>query len=283
MQLFTDIESLRSHLKSLSVAGKKIGLVPTMGALHAGHLSLIENAQKDCDIVVSSIYVNPAQFNNPQDLVRYPRTLSADRRLLERVGCDILFAPDDQVMYPQKRRLKFDFGFLETVMEGRYRPGHFNGVAIIVSKLFHIIDPDIAYFGQKDLQQFAVIRQLVNDLSFRTQLKCCPIMRESDGLAMSSRNMRLSAELRAIAPALFQTLLLARKWTMQLPVNEVKQAVTQHLASYPQIQPEYFEIVDSYTLQHVQEVKLHEQVSLCIAAYLGDVRLIDNLSLNELD
>jgi pantoate--beta-alanine ligase len=283
MHLFTDIGSLRSHLKSLSLAGKKIGFVPTMGALHAGHLSLIEKAQKDCDLVVSSIYVNPAQFNNPQDLIRYPRTLSADRQLLESVNCDVLFTPDDRIMYPQKSHLKFDFGFLETVMEGKYRPGHFNGVAIVVSKLFHIVDPDIAYFGQKDLQQFAVIRQLVNDLSFRTQLICCPIMREADGLAMSSRNTRLSTELRAIAPALYQTLLLARKWTMQLSVNEVKQAVAEHLADFPQVQPEYFEIVDSHTLQHVQEVGLHEQVSLCIAAYLGDVRLIDNISLHQAD
>jgi pantoate--beta-alanine ligase len=280
MHLFTDIETLRSHLKLLKAANKKIGLVPTMGALHTGHLSLISRAQQDCDVVVSSIYVNPTQFTNPEDLIHYPRTLAADRRLLESANCDILFLPNDQVIYPQQSHLKFNFGFLETVMEGKYRPGHFNGVAIVVSKLFHIVDPDVAYFGQKDLQQFAIIRQLVNDLSFSVQLIACPIIREKDGLAMSSRNVRLSSENRAIAPVLYQTLQTARNLLSHMPVNEVKKEILGHLANFTQIQPEYFEIVDSTTLESVQDARLHKQVSLCIAAYIGEVRLIDNIYVN---
>jgi pantoate--beta-alanine ligase len=225
--------------------------------------------------------VNPTQFNNPNDLIHYPRTISADRLLLEGADCDVLFLPDDQVMYPSKPRLKFDFGYLETVMEGKYRPGHFNGVAIVVSKLLHMVDPDAAYFGQKDLQQFAVIRQLAGDLSFPVQLVCCPVMREKDGLAMSSRNMRLTPDQRAVAPVLYRTLQLAHEWAMQMPVDAVQHAVAAHLANTPEIQLEYFEIVDSDSLQTVQDITLHQKVSLCIAAYLGSVRLIDNIFLNS--
>jgi pantoate--beta-alanine ligase len=279
MHLYTDVGSLQSHIKPFRAAGNKIGFVPTMGALHAGHLSLIAQALQDCDLVVSSIYVNPTQFNNPHDLIHYPRTISTDSQLLESVKCDILFLPDDQVMYPDKSRLKFDFGYLETTMEGKYRPGHFNGVAIVVSKLLHMVNPNIAYFGQKDLQQFTVIRQLVKDLSFPVQLVCCPIIREKDGLAMSSRNMRLTTEHRAIAPALYHTLQMAREWALEMSVEAVRHAVTAHLAITPQIQLEYFEMVDSYTLQAVEDITLYEKVSLCIAAYLGGIRLIDNVFL----
>ncbi|MDO1447524.1 pantoate--beta-alanine ligase [Rhodocytophaga aerolata] len=281
MHLFTDIHSLQGFLTAYKYAGKKIGLVPTMGALHSGHLSLIEKARQECDLVVCSIYVNPTQFNNPNDLVHYPRTVSSDRQLLESVNCDVLFLPDDQVMYPQKTLLKFDFGYLEHVMEGKYRPGHFNGVATVVSKLLHIVKPDQVYFGQKDLQQFAVIRQLVTDLSFGVQLVCCPIIREKDGLAMSSRNVRLTANDRALAPLLYQSLQLAQKWASAMSVEQVKEAVARHLAATAGIQLEYFEIVDSYTLQPVKEVDEHEMVSLCIAAYIGEIRLIDNIFLNN--
>jgi pantoate--beta-alanine ligase len=263
MHLYTDVGSLQLHLQPIKATGKKIGFVPTMGALHAGHLSLIAQAQQDCDLVVSSIYVNPTQFNNPHDLIHYPRTISTDSQLLESVKCDVLFLPDDQVMYPDKSRLKFDFDYLETIMEGKYRPGHFNGVAIVVSKLLHMVNPDVAYFGQKDLQQFTVIRQLVKDLSFPVQLVCCPIIREEDGLAMSSRNMRLTKEHRAIAPALYHTLQLAREWALEMPVEAVQQAVTAHLAIIPQIQLEYFEMVDSYTLQAVEDVSYMSKY-LCV-------------------
>lgn len=281
MHLFTDIGPLQSYLALCRSDGKKIGLVPTMGALHAGHLSLVAKARQDCDLVISSVYVNPTQFNNPDDLIHYPRTVLADRRLLESANSDILFLPDDHAMYPQKTLLKFNFGYLENVMEGKYRPGHFNGVATVVSKLLHIVNPNAAYFGQKDLQQFVVIRQLVNDLSFGVQLVCCPIIREKDGLAMSSRNVRLSNKDRAIAPVLFQTLQMARKMMiLGTPVTSVKQAVAERLASIPKVHLEYFEIVDSYNLQVVEEVTAHEKISLCIAAQLGEIRLIDNIFLN---
>jgi pantoate--beta-alanine ligase len=281
MHIFTDIGSLQTYLASHKYAGKKTGLVPTMGALHAGHLSLIERARQECDLVVCSIYVNPTQFNNPGDLIHYPRTVPADRRLLEAAHCHALFLPDDQVMYPQPALLKLDFGYLEKVMEGKYRPGHFNGVATVVSKLLHIVNPDVAFFGQKDLQQFTVIRQLVTDLSFNVQLVCCPIVREKDGLAMSSRNVRLTPDNRAVAPLLYQALQMAGKRIVEEPVDKVKEAVAAYLARTPQIQLEYFEIVDSYTLHPVQEITGHQAVSLCIAAYLGEIRLIDNISVNS--
>ena len=280
MQLFTEISSLQSYLATFRSEGKKIGLVPTMGALHAGHLSLIAIAKQDCDLVVSSIYVNPTQFTNQNDLIHYPRTIAADRQLLESVNCDILFLPDDQVMYPQKTLLKFDFGYLENVMKGKYRPGHFNGVATVVSKLLHIAKPDAAYFGQKDLQQFTIIHQLVNDLSFGVQVICCPIRREADGLAMSSRNVRLTPRNRAAAPVLYKALKMGRKLAFEMPIPAVKQTIVEHLAGTPEIQLEYFEIVDSYTLQPVKEITEHEKVSLCIAAYLGEIRLIDNVFLH---
>jgi pantoate--beta-alanine ligase len=233
MYVFTDIVSLQTHLRIRKEDGKKIGLVPTMGALHPGHLSLIHRAKQECETVVCSIYVNPTQFNNKNDLAKYPRTLESDRLLLEEANCDVAFIPDDTIMYPQPVNLIFNFGYLETVMEGKYRKGHFNGVGVVVSKLFHIINPDIAYFGQKDLQQFSIIRQLVSDLSFNILLICCPIMREADGLAMSSRNARLNTTQRAIAPVLHQTLQHARSWLKSnKPVWQVKQAVEEQLTKY---------------------------------------------------
>jgi pantoate--beta-alanine ligase len=198
---------------------------------------------------------------------------------LQEAGCDAVFIPSDQVMYPQPLQLKFNFGYLETIMEGKHRAGHFNGVGVVVSKLFHIVMPDIAYFGQKDLQQFAIIRQLVTDLSFNIKLVCCPISRETDGLAMSSRNMRLNTTQRAIAPVLYQTLQQARLWTLKMPVAEVKQAVSKHLEPVSEVKLEYFEIADSVSLQPIEEINRQQQASLCIAAYVGDIRLIDNVFL----
>ncbi|QHT68138.1 pantoate--beta-alanine ligase [Rhodocytophaga rosea] len=277
MHIFTEIHPLQSYVQAQRQSGKTIGFVPTMGALHAGHLSLISIAKKECEVVICSIYVNPTQFNNSNDLAKYPRTLETDQHLLQEAGCTAVFIPSDRIMYPQPLQIKLNFGYLETVMEGKFRPGHFSGVGVVVSKLFHMVMPDAAYFGQKDLQQFAIIRQLVTDLSFNTRLVCCPISREKDGLAMSSRNMRLNPAQRAVAPILYQTLQKARQWALQMPVAEVKQKVELQLGKVPEVKLEYFEIADSITLQPIEEVR--NQASLCIAAYIDDIRLIDNVFL----
>lgn len=279
MRIFTQRDSLHTYLFTQKKAGKTIGFVPTMGALHAGHLSLIAIAKKECDVVICSIFVNPTQFNNRQDLAKYPRTLDADKHMLQEASCDVLFTPDTDDVYPESVQVRFDFGYLEHIMEGKFRPGHFNGVGIVVSKLFHMVMPDVAYFGQKDLQQFAIIRQLVSGLSFNIRLVCCPIRRESDGLAMSSRNMRLNARQREIAPVLYQVLQQARQWALQMQLDDVKKVVDEKLKHIPGLTLEYFEIVDSNSLQPLKEVNPQQQASLCIAAYIDDIRLIDNVFL----
>jgi len=277
MQVFHTTKSLQVFLKSERLSGKSIGLVPTMGALHNGHLSLIEASKKQNKLTVCSIFVNPTQFNNAQDLAVYPRTLEADCQMLESAGCDAVFAPNVEEMYPQLPNLKFDFGDLERVMEGQFRPGHFNGVGIVVSKLFNIVQPDNAYFGQKDLQQCAVINRLVKDLSFSLTLNICPTQRESDGLAMSSRNRNLSPEQRNLASEIYKSLqqacnLLKNKKSGE----EAKQFVNDYLSKIEGIDLEYFEISDFETLQPINEL-LEGKTALCIAAFMGKTRLIDNV------
>ncbi|GIV39610.1 MAG: pantothenate synthetase [Thermonema sp.] len=273
-----------AHLQCLTFKkeGKSIGFIPTMGALHEGHLSLVRRAKEENDVVVCSIFVNPTQFNDPTDLAKYPRTLEADRRLLESVGCDLLFAPQEQEMYPAPPVLRFSFGHLEQVMEGAHRPGHFNGVALVVSKLFHIVQPNKAYFGQKDYQQYLIIRQLVADLSFPVEVVPCPIVREADGLAMSSRNRRLTPAQRREAVILYQTLQEAKQRLLNgVSVEEVKKWVASVFAPLQKkdIRLEYFEVADGYTLSAVKDIHRHKEVVLCIAAYVGEVRLIDNVLL----
>jgi pantoate--beta-alanine ligase len=277
MQVFHTTKSLQVFLKSERLSGKSIGLVPTMGALHNGHLSLIEASKKQNKLTVCSIFVNPTQFNNAQDLAVYPRTLEADCQMLESAGCDAVFAPNVEEMYPQLPNLKFDFGDLERVMEGQFRPGHFNGVGIVVSKLFNIVQPDNAYFGQKDLQQCAVINRLVKDLSFSLTLNICPTQRESDGLAMSSRNRNLSPEQRNLASEIYKSLqqacnLLKNKKSGE----EAKQFVNDYLSKIEGIDLEYFEISDFETLQPINQL-LEGKTALCIAAFMGKTRLIDNV------
>lgn len=277
MQVFHTIKSLQVFLNSERLAGKSVGIVPTMGALHNGHLSLIEASKKQNKLTVCSIFVNPTQFNNAQDLAVYPRTLEADCQMLESAGCDAVFAPSVEEMYPQLPNLKFDFGDLERVMEGQFRPGHFNGVGIVVSKLFNIVQPNNAYFGQKDLQQCAVINRLVKDLSFSLTLNICPTQRESDGLAMSSRNRNLSIEQRNLAPEIYKSLqqacdLLRNKKSGE----EAKQFVTEYLSKIEGIDLEYFEISDFETLQPINQL-LEGKTALCIAAFMGKTRLIDNV------
>lgn len=277
MQLITHISDIKHITEKLRTTNKIIGLVPTMGALHEGHLELLRTAARETDITVCSIFVNPTQFNNPEDYRLYPKTIEKDVALLEKEKCDFVFVPEAAEIYKQPALVKFDFGFLENVMEGFYRPGHFNGVATIVSKLFHLVKPHKAYFGQKDLQQFTIIRQLVQDLDFDLELVCHAIVREPDGLAMSSRNQRLTPMGRQVAPRLYEALQQAALQVQErrVTVNEIKSDLSSFLKQYGEITLEYFEIVDYQTLQPVQNFT--HPVALCLAAYLDNVRLIDNI------
>ncbi|OIN58395.1 pantoate--beta-alanine ligase [Arsenicibacter rosenii] len=272
------VYDLRQQIRAAQAAGQRIGLIPTMGALHEGHIALVERARRECDLVVCSVFVNPIQFNNPDDLARYPRTLEADQQMLEKAGCDLVFAPSAQEMYSEPARLRINFGELETVMEGAFRPGHFNGVGIVVAKLFNLIQPDKAYFGQKDLQQVAVIRRLIRDLSFPVELIRCDTVREPDGLAMSSRNRLLSPEDRAAAPALYEALTMAHELMAegQSP-SLAKASVTGFFSQRPGFTLEYVDVANADTLQPVPEMQAPGQTAICIAAHLGKVRLIDNL------
>jgi pantoate--beta-alanine ligase len=277
MQIFHSIQTLQNFLKLSRLEGKSVGLVPTMGALHQGHLSLIEASKNENQVTVCSIFVNPTQFNNAHDLAVYPRTLESDCEMLASAGCDAVFAPTVEEIYPQLPNLKFDFGDLERVMEGTFRPGHFNGVGIVVSKLFNIVQPDGAYFGQKDLQQCAVINRLVKDLSFSLKLNICPTLRETDGLAMSSRNRNLSPEQRALAPHIYKALQKASQLLREGTSGEaVKVAVQNYLSEIPAITLEYFEISNFDTLQPINELS-EGKTALCIAAFMGKTRLIDNV------
>lgn len=278
MLRFDTIYAIRQHLAQLAASNPVIGFVPTMGALHEGHLQLIRRARQECNVVVASIFVNPTQFNNPDDLARYPRTLEQDSEMLSTVGTDVLFFPTVQEMYPEPASLRFNFGDLETVLEGAFRPGHFNGVGLVVSKLFHLVQPHRAYFGQKDLQQVAVIRRLIRDLSFPIELIRCDTIRETDGLAMSSRNRNLTANEREQATALYEALLLAQALLKegQSPL-QAKAVVMGFFAQRPVFQMEYVEVVNADTLQPVAEMQAPGQTAICLAVHLGKVRLIDNL------
>ena len=257
-----------------------VGLVPTMGALHRGHLSLVSKSLSDGNFTVCSIYVNPAQFNRPEDLQNYPRSVQEDLHLLERSGCHAVFLPSDQEMYPLPPSLTFNFGRLEQVLEGTSRPGHFNGVAVVVSKLFHMIAPQKAYFGLKDYQQVLIVKQLIESLSFSIELVACSTEREADGLAMSSRNKRLTFEQRAVAPQLYRMLEYARdRFKEGRTVQEVKSDVAEQLKKYPEVQLDYFELADGTTLEFLNDTKESSTPVLFIAAQLGSVRLIDNLPL----
>ncbi len=278
MLLFTAPATLNFHLKKIHTPGVTLGLVPTMGALHDGHLELVKRSVSENALTVVSIFVNPLQFNNPDDLIKYPRTLDADRAMLENAGCDLVFAPSAEEMYAQPPRLKLDFGELERVMEGAFRPGHFSGVGIVVARLFNMVQPDRAYFGQKDLQQIAVVRRLIEDFAFPVELVACATVREADGLAMSSRNRRLGPEERALAPLISHTLNGAKD---RLLANQSKAAVKQfareQFARHPEFGLEYFEIADASSLQLVDRRQPEGQTALCVAVKLGEVRLIDNI------
>jgi pantoate--beta-alanine ligase len=280
MQIFREIAPLKAFLVEKRKLGQTVGFVPTMGALHRGHLSLIHASKNENPITVSSIFVNPAQFNNPADLQKYPRTLDIDTELLKKAGCDALFSPDTESMYESESLIRIDFGQLDQVMEGRFRPGHFSGVALVVSKLLHIVEPDQAYFGQKDWQQFAIIRQLVHELKFNVKLKSVATEREPDGLAMSSRNMRLTDAQRKKAAVLYAALNQSRAWlTGGKTIEKVKEGVQRMVEHDSEVKLEYFEVADSENLKLLNRVEESTAPILCIAAFVGEVRLIDNMFL----
>lgn len=278
MQIFKQITPLKAFLKGLKCSGKSVGLVPTMGALHAGHVSLIKASKLDNDITLSSIFVNPIQFNNQNDLLKYPRSIEKDIPMLETAGCDVLFSPDDGEMYPQKATLKIDLGPLDQSMEGKFRPGHFSGVAVVVAKLFNIVEPDNAYFGQKDWQQYAVIQKLIQELNFQIKLHSIPTLREPDGLALSSRNLRLTAKQREHANIFYQGLVRASTQLKEgRPFSDIKVHIKSMVEDYPDVKLEYMELVDSENLSPLENVSLSKQPILCIAGYIGEIRLIDNM------
>ncbi len=281
MKTFEKRNALAAWLKQQKSKGKSIGFVPTMGALHEGHLALAEKARDDNDLVVCSIFVNPIQFNKPEDLKKYPRTLTADLEMLAAIGCDAVFCPDEKEMYPTPETKVYDFGHLDKVMEGRYRQGHFNGVAIVVKKLFDIVLPDRAYFGQKDYQQLQIIKALVKTENLNVEIVPCPTIREPDGLAMSSRNTRLTPEQRHEAANIYKALNNIRILYHKTSISEIKKQTVNQIDASKHLEVEYFEIVDAETLLPIEKQTSNKKAVACIAVHAGQVRLIDNVLINS--
>jgi pantoate--beta-alanine ligase len=277
MKTFQEIISLQTEIEAARKEGKRIGFVPTMGALHQGHLSLIAESKANSDITVCSIFVNPLQFNNPDDFEKYPVVPRKDIELLAKSNCELLFMPGVKEMYPEKVSEKYDFGELEKVMEGAFRPGHFNGVGIVVKRLFDIVKPDLAFFGEKDYQQLLIIRKLVEIHHLDVQIVACKIIREADGLAMSSRNMRLSQEQRSVAPFIYKTISKAVSEWRQYSPDGLKEWVSKEFAGNDQFKLDYFELSDANNLQPVKQWKSGQECIACIAVYMGEIRLIDNI------
>ncbi|MDO8965656.1 pantoate--beta-alanine ligase [Algoriphagus sp.] len=263
-----------NHLRN----NQQIGLVPTMGALHDGHLDLVAKSRSTCDVTLVSIFVNPTQFNNPEDFQKYPKTLDLDLEKLTQAGVDYVFLPSVEEMYPTPTQLKFDFGDLEHVLEGKFRPGHFNGVGVVVSKLFHLIRPHVSFFGQKDLQQVAIIKRLVADLSFDLKLEVIPTRREVDGLAMSSRNLRLSPQERLTALLLFSSLEKAKTELLNgKSWFEIQVEIRSGFENEPFAELEYFELIHPDSFETYTVFNSIQKSSICVAAFIGAVRLIDNM------
>ena len=277
MQVLKSKNELVSLIDSYKKEGKTIGFVPTMGALHNGHLSLVKECKKNSDITVVSIFVNPTQFNDLEDLKRYPRTLDKDTELLRTVGCDLVFAPTVDEIYPEPDIRKFDFGYLESVMEGARRPGHFNGVGQVVSRLFDIVRPDKAFFGMKDFQQVAIIKNMVKQLNYNIQIIPCPIVREENGLALSSRNTLLGEDYKKNAPHIYATLKKARNLASEMSVSDLKKWITDEINNNPYLETEYVEIVDDTTLKVTENWTEKGTKVACVAVYAGKIRLIDNI------
>ncbi len=281
MEEFSTITETRNYLSEFLANGKSIGFVPTMGALHAGHLSLISRSKSENDLTVCSIFVNPTQFNNKEDLQNYPRTMARDAVVLREAGCDLLFAPSATEMYPEGESagLALDFGKLDKVMEGKFRPGHFSGVATIVDKLLAIVKPTRAYFGKKDFQQLTIIRHMVKTLDIPVEIVASEIVREPDGLAMSSRNMRLTIAERNIAPKIYQVLAKLKEKSGKVPVPELREWAMKKIREVPEFRLDYLEIGDNESLQPVSNWSHKSRAMAFIAVFLGDVRLIDNIEL----
>jgi len=291
MLQFEKITALQSFLAELKKKSLSIGFVPTMGALHDGHASLIKLAKNENDLCICSIFVNPTQFDQKEDLEKYPRTLKEDSLLLQKSGCDVLFAPSVKEMYPEAREtntngfenqgyLKVNLGKLAEVMEGEKRPGHFTGVIQVVSKLFDIVNPDKAYFGQKDFQQQAVIREMCRQMKYGVKIITCPIVRESDGLAMSSRNRRLSNDQRKAAGIIPEVLFRVKKLSTKKTLQELNSMVETEIGKNELLALDYFHVVDADTLQPIPDLKSADHMVACIAVKAGQVRLIDNVIIN---
>lgn len=280
MQLFSFVSNLKSFLQDEKKSRHKIAFIPTMGALHAGHISLIEEGKKYGDTTVCSIYINPRQFNNSEDLKKYPRNLENDARLLEQANCDILFVPDDQEIYPigLDTSIRLDLKDLDNSMEGLFRPGHFNGMLQVVKRLLDVVNPDFLIMGQKDFQQFTLVQHMINQLHLPVKLIVAPTIREPDGLAMSSRNQRLNAIERKNGLAIYKSLLHLKTHFESSSIDLLENQVMNTLKDSG-LRPEYVEIVDGLSLQRVIHPELHNCIIACIAAWSGEVRLIDNLIL----
>lgn len=280
MKVINKTSDLQAIIEQFKNDGKSIGLVPTMGALHKGHLSLVKNSISNNDITVVSIFVNPTQFNNPNDLASYPRTVDKDLELLQTIGCDIVFAPEADDIYSKSEtdsRFEFDFEGLDKVMEGKFRPGHFNGVVQIVSKLFDLVRPDRAYFGEKDFQQLAIIRLMTRRYNLPIEIVPCPIVREDSGLALSSRNSLLKDNEKQVAQHIYAVLNESRQFVPQTEVEELKQCVIAAIEQKPELKVEYFDIVDGHTLKSIGKWDECDYVVGCITVFCGNVRLIDNI------
>ena len=281
MKICRTVEEMRAVVNEWRACGLKIGLVPTMGALHEGHASLVRRSVAENDITVVSDFVNPTQFNDKNDLMNYPRTMGADCELLEKVGAQYVFAPTVDEMYPEPDTRQFDFTPLDKVMEGPSRPGHFNGVAQIVSKLFYAVEPDRAYFGEKDFQQLAIIREMVRQLDLKIEIVGCPIVREEDGMALSSRNMLLSKSERKLAANISRTLFESRFYARHHTLVSTRKYVIDTINSYDGLEVEYYEIVDGRTLQPVDNWDATDYIVGCVTVHCGNVRLIDNIKYKE--
>ena len=282
MFLFKKVKDLQRHLEMVRNKGGIIGFVPTMGALHQGHLSLIQQSNDHTNCTVASIFVNPTQFNDTSDLDKYPRTIGADIDMLSSADNNVLFLPPVAEIYPKEldTKLSLDFGALANVMEGEFRPGHFDGMAQVVNRLLEIVQPHQLFMGQKDFQQLTIVRSMLKQLNSSVELKMCPIIREADGLAMSSRNRRLPEDHRKKAILLSQTLQAAKEMMNSHSPKEVIKLAMEKLDA-PDFKPEYFSIVDGITLQPVMRFEDSDFIVACTAVWLGEVRLIDNLVLKE--
>lgn len=274
MKIFETCNELTTYI---NLQGGKVGFVPTMGALHAGHISLVERARRECDMVVVSVFVNPTQFNDPKDLENYPRTLEVDAKMLEAAGVDVVFAPTVEQIYPETDNRQFDFGLIDKVLEGAMRKGHFNGVAQVVSRLFDIVKPTCAYFGEKDFQQMAIIADMVRQLSIDVEIVGCPIVRAESGLALSSRNMLLKPEYLEVAPLIYKSLSEAAALSETMSVEAVKSYVANKIEESKLLKVEYFEIVNASTFESITSFEQECNKRGCIAVYAGEIRLIDNI------